>query len=99
MLRQCRFNPGNDIAPVRFIIGMLELASAAFRKMTARRVLVMRAECQRPIVENSVTGNSEWNMAATSGYAVAARGNAHDKLVHNSASACGMAAARSSAIM
>src|SRR5205085_8440728 len=69
-----------------------------FRKMAARRLLVVRAERQRAIVEHRIAGNAERNVAAARRNAVAARGNADDQLVHKDAMAAGMAAARSSAI-
>src|SRR5690242_1720591 len=78
---------------------MLQLASPAFGKVTARRFLVMRPECQRTIVKHRITGDAEGHVAAAGRHPIAARRNADDQLVHpRRASARGIASARSSAM-
>ena len=79
---------------------MLELAPAAFRKVPAWRMLVMRAGQQRSVVLQHVAGDGERHVAAACRDAVAPRRDPDDGLAHSaSASAAGMAAARSSAII
>ena len=58
MLGQRRLNPAYEIAAIGLVVGMLELAAAAFREMAARRILVMRAGSERAIVEQGVTRNA-----------------------------------------
>ncbi len=78
---------------------VLELAPAAFGKVTAWRQLVARAFGQRAIVEQRVAGHREGDMLARRADPVTARGDAEDRLAHRSAIARGMAAIRSSAII
>src|SRR5688572_2621477 len=99
MLGQRRFDPGYEVAAIGGVVGMLELASAAFGEVPARRFLVVRTECERPVVQHCIARNAEGHVAATSGYPIAARSNADDEFVHRRSSASGIAAARSSAIM
>src|SRR4051794_32364929 len=100
MLGQCRLDSRDEIAAIRLVIRMLQLASAAFGKVTAWRHLMVRSERQRPIVEQGVSRDSPRHMAAALRYPVSTRGDADDQFVHpRSASAPGIAAARSSAIM
>lgn len=56
-------DPRNEIAAIGLVVGMLELASTAFRKVPARRVLVMRAGCECPIVEQRISRNSKRHVA------------------------------------
>ena len=77
---------------------MLQLAPAAFGEVAARRLLMMRPERKRAIVENGVSGHSKWHVPAARRHAIPASGNPDDRLVHKSAMAAGIAAARSSAI-
>jgi hypothetical protein len=58
MLRQRRLNSANEIAAIGHVVGMLELAAAAFREMTARRILVMRAGSERSIIEQGIARNA-----------------------------------------
>ena len=64
MLRERGFDPRHEIAAVRLVIGMLELAAAALGEMPARRLLVVRAGCERSVVEQSIARDSERDMAA-----------------------------------
>src|SRR5438270_7591701 len=98
MLLQRRLDPGGQVAAIRLIVGVLELASAAFGKMPARRLLMMWSKGECAIVENGVARHAEGHVAPARGDPVAARGNADDEFVHREAMAAGIAAARSSAI-
>ena len=66
VLRQRGLDPRHQIAAIGLVIGMLQLAAAAFGKMTAWRHLVMRAEGQRPVVEHASPGtpNGTWRPLA-----------------------------------
>jgi len=99
VLRQRGLDPRHEVSAIRGIVGMLQLAPAAFGKMPARRLLVMRPEGERTVVEHRIAGHAERYVPAAWRHAVAARGNADDQLVHRSAMARGMAATRSSAII
>src|SRR6476661_7007001 len=99
MLSQRGFDTRNEIAAIGFVVGLLQLATAALRKMTARRFLVVRTGSQCPIIENRVARHTKGNMTAAWRHAVASRCNPDDQLVHKSARACGIASARSSAII
>ena len=48
----------HEIAAISFIVGVLELAPAALRKMTARRVLVIRPGRQRAVIQLPIARNS-----------------------------------------
>jgi len=93
------FDPRDEIAAVGGIVGMLQLAPAAFREMPARRFLVVGPKRQRAIVENGIAGDPERNVPATGRHPVAASRDPDDKLVHKRSSAAGSATTRSSAIM
>jgi len=62
MLRQRRLDPREEIAAVRLIVGMLELAPSALREMAARRLLVVRTRRKCAIVEKGIAGDSERDM-------------------------------------
>jgi hypothetical protein len=64
VLRERCLDPAHEIAPVRLIVDVLELAPAALGKMPARWVLVMRARRESAIVQQSVTRHAERDMAA-----------------------------------
>ena len=98
MLRQRRLDPRYQVPSIGIIVGMLQLTAAAFGKMPARRLLVMRTGSKSAVVEQCVARDAERYMAAAWSDAVAARGDADDQLVH-SAAALGIAPARSSAII
>jgi hypothetical protein len=57
---------------------VLELATAAFGEMAARRVLMMRPGRKRAIVEQCIAGNSERHVLSARRDAVAARGDPDD---------------------
>ncbi len=100
MLRQRGLDARDEVAAIGVVVDVLELTPAAFGKVTARRLLVMRSGRKRTVVEQRIARHAEGHMASACGHAVAARGDPDDRLAHStSASACGMAAARSSAIM
>lgn len=99
VLRQCCLDTRDQIAAIGIVIGVLELAPAAFRKVAAGRLLVVRAKGKGAIVQHGIARHSERHMAAARRDSVATRGNPDDRLVHRSASAAGIASARSSAIM
>src|SRR5437764_7489747 len=98
VLRQRRFDPRNKITAIHFIVDVLQLAPAAFRKVTAWRHLMMRSGCQRAIVEQGVSRHAPLHMTTARRDPVAPRGDADDQFVHR-AMAEGIAAARSSAII
>src|SRR5690348_8425900 len=91
-------DPRHEIAAIGLVVGMLELAPAAFGKVAAGRVLVVRPRSERAVVEQRVAGDSEGHMPPARRHAVAARSDADDQLVH-SAMAAGIASARLSAII
>jgi len=64
MLRKRRFDPRYEIAAIGLVVCMLELAATALREVAARRVLMMRPEGQRAIVENRVAGHAKGYVAA-----------------------------------
>ena len=92
------FDSRDEIATICLVVGLLELAPAAFGKVAAWRHLVMRARRERSIVEQRIARNAERHMAAARRHAISARGDANDQFVHR-AMARGIAAARSSAII
>lgn len=55
---------GDEIAAIGVVIDMLELTSAALRKVTAGRRLVMRPDGERAVVEQRVARDPERNMLA-----------------------------------
>ena len=98
VLRQRSFDPRNQIVAICLIVGVLQLASAAFGKVMAWRHLMMRSGRQGAIVEQGVSGHAPLYMTAARRDSVAARGDADDQFVHK-ARARGIASARSSAII
>ena len=64
MLGECSPDPRYEIAAIGIIVGMLKLAAAAFWKVPARGLLVVRPGRQRAVVEYRVAGNSECDMPA-----------------------------------
>ena len=99
VLRQRRFDSRDQEGAIGGVVGVLELAAAALGEMAARRLLVMRAEGERAIVDHGVAGNPERHVATACRHPVPARGYADDELVHRRSRAAGIAAARSSAII
>src|SRR5258708_37757669 len=95
VVRQRGSAPRNQIAAIRFIVGVLQLAPAAFREVTAWRHLMMRSGCQRAIVAQGVSRHTPRHMTTARRDPVAARGDANDQFVHK-ATALGIAAARAS---
>jgi len=63
MLRERCLDARDQIIAISLVVGLLELATTAFGEVTARRLLVMWAEFQRPIVEQGIARNSERDMA------------------------------------
>jgi len=64
MLSERRLDAGGEVAAISFVIGMLQLATPALGKVTARRLLVMRTEGQCAVIEHGVPGNAEGHVAA-----------------------------------
>ena len=87
MLCERSLDARNQIAPIRFVIDVLELATAALGKVTAWRHLVMRAGQDCPVTEHLVAGYSERNVPAARSDAVAARGNSNDFVSHSTSRA------------
>jgi hypothetical protein len=59
MLRKRSFDPGDEIAAVRFIVGVLKLASPAVGKVPAGRLLMVRPRSECSIVEQRVAWDAE----------------------------------------
>ena len=60
VLGQRRFDSRREIAAIGIVVGMLELTAAAFRKVPAWRILVMRPVSQGTVVEGGITrGNPD----------------------------------------
>jgi hypothetical protein len=70
-----------------FLIEVLELAASAFREMTARRLRMMRAWHNGPVIAQQVARRGKRRMPASRGYAVAFRRDPDDlfALVHRAA--------------
>jgi hypothetical protein len=64
MLGQRRSHSRYQIRPVRFVIEVLKLAAATLRKVTARRLLVMRTFDECPVLQQLIARNPERDMAA-----------------------------------
>jgi len=64
VLRERGLDARHQIAAIGLVVGVLELAPAAFREMTARWLLMVRAGRERAVVEQDVAENSERHMAA-----------------------------------
>jgi hypothetical protein len=64
MLGQRRSHSRHQIRPVRFVIDVLKLAAATLRKVTARRLLVMRTSDECPVLQQLIARNAERHMAA-----------------------------------
>src|SRR6185503_14061483 len=100
VLRKGRLHARDEIAAIRLVVGVLELATAALREVAARRLLVMRTEGERAVIENGISGHAERHVTATWRHAVTSGRDPDDRFVHStSASARGIASARSSAII
>jgi hypothetical protein len=82
MLRQCGLGARDEIAAIGVVVGMLELAPSALRKVTAWRHLMVRTRSQRPIVEQDVARNSKRDMAPARRHPVAAGRDPDNLLVH-----------------
>jgi hypothetical protein len=78
VLRKRSVDARNEVSAICLVIRVLELASAAFGKMTAWRFLMMRPGRQRSVVEQGVARNSKRHMAPAFSHAVASRRNADD---------------------
>ena len=63
---------------------MLQLATAAFGKVPARRLLMCGPRRQRAVVEHGIAGNAERHVPPAGGHSVSARSNANDKFVQPS---------------
>lgn len=98
MLSERGLDPRDQIAAIGLVIGMLELASAAFREVPARRVLMMWSGRKPTIVEQGIAGHPEGHVTPALSHAIPARRDANDQLMH-CAMALGIAFARSSAII
>ena len=64
VLRKRRFDPRDQIAAIRFVIGMLELAPAALGEVPARRLLVVRPGRERTVIEKSIARDPERDVPA-----------------------------------
>jgi hypothetical protein len=64
VLRQCGLDTRDEIAAIGSVVRVLQLAAAAFREMTAGRLLMMRPRSKRSVVEQRVAGNAEGDVAA-----------------------------------
>jgi hypothetical protein len=59
VLREGRLDSRNQIAAISFVVGMLQLTSAAFREVPARWFLVMRPRRKSSVVEQSISRDPE----------------------------------------
>ena len=59
VLRKRRLHARYQIAAIRLVVGMLELASAAFGEMAAGRLLMVRTRRERSVIEPRIAGHSE----------------------------------------
>lgn len=64
MLCQRAPDPRNEIAAIGLVVGLLELAPAAFGEVATRRVLVVRAGRERAVVEQGITRHAERDVAS-----------------------------------
>ena len=83
VLRERRFHSRYEILAVCLVIGMLELTSAAFRKVTAWRHLMMWTSLDGPVLKQSIAGHSERNVPAARGDPVTTGGDANDFVSHS----------------
>ena len=75
-------DPRNEIAAIRFVVDVLELAAAALRKVAAWRHLVMRTLDKSAIVANLIARHAERNVLAGGSDTIAAGGNSNDRISH-----------------
>ena len=87
MLGQRRLNARDQVAPIGFVVGMLQLAAAAFREMAAWRQLVLRPGRERSVIEQCVARHSKSHVAAAPSDAIATRRDPDDEFVHSAARA------------
>src|SRR5215218_8328932 len=77
----------DKVASISLVIDMLKLAASAFRKVTAWRHLMVRPVDQRSVIEQGIAGNSESDMLAGRGDAVAACSDPDNLLSHRATQA------------
>ena len=59
VLRERSLDPRRQVPAIGLVVGVLELAPAAFGKMPARGFLMVGARRERAVVEQDVAGDSE----------------------------------------
>jgi hypothetical protein len=64
MLGKRGLDPRHEIAAIGFVVGVLELAAAAFGEMAAGCLLMMRTERECTIVQHRIARHAEWDVAA-----------------------------------
>jgi hypothetical protein len=64
VLCERRLDPRFEVAAIGFVVRMLELAPAAFWKMPAGRLLVVRTRCECAVIEQGIPRDSERDVAA-----------------------------------
>jgi hypothetical protein len=82
VLRERGFDSRAEIAAVRVIVDMLQLAPAAVREVTAWRLLMVRTRGKRSIAEQRIPSHSERHVAPARRHPVSAGSDADDFLVH-----------------
>jgi hypothetical protein len=82
LLVEGRSDPGDKVVAISHVIDVLQLASAAFRKVTAWRHLVVSSVLERPIIEKTIARHSEGDVPAALRDAVSSRGDSDDLLSH-----------------
>src|SRR5918993_3310995 len=87
MLSKSSSHTGDEIASISLVIDMLKLAASAFRKVTAWRHLMVGTVGERSVIEQGIAGNSESDMLAGRGDAVAACSDPDNFLSHRAAQA------------
>jgi hypothetical protein len=75
-------DPRDEIAAIRFVVRMLELAATALGKVPTRRILVMRSRSNRTVVEKRVAWHSECDVAAALSDPVSTGGYSNDQFMH-----------------
>ena len=85
MLCERSLDPRHQVAAIRLVIGVLKLAPAALRKVTAWRHLMVRARDERSVWGNRVAGHAERDVLARGGNAVASSSYPDDLFKHRGA--------------
>jgi hypothetical protein len=97
VLRERGLHARHQVAAIRLVVGMLQLASAALGEVPARRFLVVRTRRERSVVEQRIAGHSERHRPTARRHAVTAPGDSDDQLMRRGDPDTGQLPASSSA--